>query len=123
MVSAVPKERELLGRWLEAEGLEVMACPGPGEGACIGLAEGWCPLAADADVVVLQASGPRPGAPHIPWLDLIDVYAVLGRPVVALLAIGHDALVAAGARTLALPREPSREALLDAVERVLSAAS
>lgn len=119
LVSAEPAERARLGRWLEAAAPEVMLCPGPGTGPCVGLTERRCPLASAASVVVLQAS--PPGAPPVPWLDLAEVYAGLGRPVLALLDADPAALSAAGARTVVLPRRPTRAALLDAVRRALSA--
>lgn len=47
-----------LGQELEAKGLQVMDCPGPGNGApCIGLKSGACPLREAADVVVLDIHG------------------------------------------------------------------
>ena len=50
-----PEERGRYGDWLERRGMEVLECPGPtGEGRCVGLRSGRCPLSEAADVVVLD---------------------------------------------------------------------
>jgi hypothetical protein len=46
--------REDLGGMLEEAGLEVLACQGPQDSACIGLSAGRCALADAADVVFLD---------------------------------------------------------------------
>jgi DNA-binding response OmpR family regulator len=48
--------RDRVGKWLEDEGFDVMACSGPStpEYACVAFRHGGCPLAHGADVVVLD---------------------------------------------------------------------
>ena len=48
--------RDRVGTWLEDAGLDVVACPGPTapEFTCIGSRDGQCPLAQEADVIVLD---------------------------------------------------------------------
>lgn len=48
--------RDRVGRWLEDAGLDVVTCPGPTapEFTCIGSRDGQCPLAQEADVIVLN---------------------------------------------------------------------
>lgn len=48
--------RDRVGRWLENAGLDVVTCPGPTapEFTCIGSRDGQCPLAREADVIVLN---------------------------------------------------------------------
>jgi DNA-binding response OmpR family regulator len=48
--------RDRVGRWLEDAGLDVVTCPGPTapEFTCIGSRDGHCPLAQEADLIVLD---------------------------------------------------------------------
>jgi hypothetical protein len=48
--------RDRMGSWLEAEGYEVTGCPGPTrpDYTCVGSRTQRCPLADNADVVVLD---------------------------------------------------------------------
>jgi DNA-binding response OmpR family regulator len=87
-----PQLRDRIGRWLEAEGLEVVACPGPShpDYRCIAGRGIPCPLAETAGAVVLDL-----------WLasdrtlqgtssdELLAYYLETGKPVVALSA-RHD---------------------------------
>ena len=87
LIESDPGIREGLGAALEAEGHEVISCPGPTapDYTCIGGRDGYCPLVERADVVVLD-----------PWLAgevhgigttaqaLIDVYVRSGRTVLLL---------------------------------------
>jgi hypothetical protein len=43
-----------VGAWLEEPGLDVLLCPGPGRGGCIGLSGRQCALERAADAVVLD---------------------------------------------------------------------
>ena len=56
IVDRDPDLRDRVGGWLEDEGLDVVACPGPTapEYTCIGSMDGHCPLAQEADLVVLE---------------------------------------------------------------------
>jgi hypothetical protein len=82
--------RDLMGSWLEANGFDVMMCPGPaGPGyVCVGERTGRCPLAEAADVVAIDAgieSGDVPDGTS-PY-DLMALYRSLGLPV---LVMGAD---------------------------------
>ncbi len=72
---------------LEDAGHEVVACPGPQPGGymCMGSRCGRCPLAAVADVVVLDAdvAGDRVGGGTTSH-DLVRLYRRMERPVVLL---------------------------------------
>jgi CheY-like chemotaxis protein len=48
--------RDRVVRWLEDAGLDVVACPGPTapEFTCVGSRDGHCPLAQEADLIVLD---------------------------------------------------------------------
>ena len=56
IVDRDPRSRDRVGAWLEDDGFDVIRCPGPTapEFACTGSREGRCPLAENADVVVLD---------------------------------------------------------------------
>jgi DNA-binding response OmpR family regulator len=56
IVDRDPDTRDRVGGWLEDEGLDVVACPGPTapEFRCIGSRDGHCPLAQEADLIVLD---------------------------------------------------------------------
>ncbi|HZP89371.1 MAG TPA: hypothetical protein VFC04_00055 [Actinomycetota bacterium] len=58
VVEADPEERERFGSWLEGSGYEVTLCPGPTEPdyTCLGDRDGFCPLVAEVDAVVLDMS-------------------------------------------------------------------
>jgi CheY-like chemotaxis protein len=87
LVGSVDEGRDLMCSWLEANGFDVMTCPGPvGPGyVCVGERTGRCPLAEAADVVVLDArleSGEVPDGTS-PY-DLLALYRSLDRPVLVL---------------------------------------
>jgi DNA-binding response OmpR family regulator len=77
-----------VGRWVEGAGYEVLACPGPGAPtyACLG-SRGTrrCPLAAAADLVVLDLwlAGDR-GLQGTGSVDLLRYYRRGGAPILAL---------------------------------------
>ena len=56
IVDRDPGTRDRVGRWLEDAGLDVVACPGPTAPGftCIGSRDGQCPLAQEADLIVLD---------------------------------------------------------------------
>jgi len=58
VVEADPHERGRFGAWLERAGFDVLVCPGPTEPdyTCVGARGGACPLAREADIVVLDMS-------------------------------------------------------------------
>jgi hypothetical protein len=89
-VLLVQQDRGMRNRvawWLEAAGFAVTSCGGPSAPGyeCVGFSEAGCPLAHDADVVVLDlwtaadsAFAGRGG------LHLLRYYTELGLPVVAI---------------------------------------
>ena len=87
LIRGADEGRDLMGSWLEAEGYDVMVCPGPGapDYTCVGERTGRCPLAEAADVVVLDGrleSGEVPDGTS-PY-DLLALYRSLDRPVLVL---------------------------------------
>jgi CheY-like chemotaxis protein len=120
-----PELRDGIGAWLEAEGHEVMACPGPSapDYGCVGERRGSCPLATAADAVVLDLwlAGDRElvgtGA-----MELLARYLTLGRPVVALAARAEDDAVSrlfADDPVAVVEWPPERHELCETVEAVL----
>lgn len=107
---------------LEAEGFEVMWCPGPHEPffLCAGAHDRHCPLAACADVVVLDgwlaSDRLRRGVPS--W-HLLLYYRNHDVPVVAL--VGPDGLPASrtDAGVAALPRQAAMDEVVGAVHALL----
>jgi hypothetical protein len=107
-----------LAEYLESRNLEVMFCPGPVSPSyvCLGGRGAACPLAAAADVVVLDgwlhSDALRAGTPS--W-HLLLYYRQRGLPVVFL--VGPDGLAApardADVRTL--PRDADFEQIAEAV--------
>lgn len=115
VVEADPEERDRFGDWLESDGCDVIVCPGPSrpEYTCLGARGRACPLAEDADVVVLDMS-------------LESEAAMLGTPAEELLGVylstGHRVVVLGSRRGEDLPglvrrlrRHPERAELVGAV--------
>jgi DNA-binding response OmpR family regulator len=79
--------RDRVGGWLEDAGLDVMVCPGPlaPEFTCVGSRDGRCPLAQEADLILLDLwlasdaamRGTRAG-------KLLRHYRSWGKPVVVM---------------------------------------
>jgi len=87
LVLADDEGRDIMGSWLEADGFDVMVCPGPGapDYTCVGERTWRCPLADAADAVVLDGrleSGEVPDGTS-PY-DLLALYRSLDRPVLVL---------------------------------------
>jgi DNA-binding response OmpR family regulator len=84
--------RGRMGGWLEEGGFVVVVCPGPTapEFTCVGSREGRCPLAQDADLVVLdlwlESDAAMLGTPAA---TLLRHYGSWGKPVIVL-ADRHD---------------------------------
>jgi len=80
-------ERELFGGALEAEGFQVLSCPGPTEPdyTCVGGRSGACPLVGEAAVVVLDMGLDSEALmTGTAAEELLGLYLTAGRPVVAL---------------------------------------
>lgn len=123
LVERDPTERRRMGGWLEEAGFGVETCPGPThpDFTCIGGRTGSCPLAAAADVVVLNLRLASDEAMQgTPGWHLLTVYIELGKPVVALVSEDDPVHPRPGAGVAVLARFPAREELLDAVRRSLA---
>jgi DNA-binding response OmpR family regulator len=92
-VLVVEFDSEVRGRladWLDGAGFEVLMCPGPSEPdyRCLAGRAATCPLAAPADLVVLDlwlaSDAVMAGTSSF---QLLDYYISLGKPVIAL---DHD---------------------------------
>lgn len=127
IVDRDPGTRDRLGAWLEDVGFDVICCPGPTapEFACIGSREGRCPLAQDADLVVLDL-----------WLEsdaamlgtrattLLRYYDTWGKPVVVM-TDRHDAVMDR-VEDLSLPtvdRPPDRRNLIETIRVIANRAT
>jgi hypothetical protein len=99
LVESDPDDRDRYGTWLEAEGMEVIACPGPSgpEYTCLGSRTGACPLASKADAVILDAALPGDVfAEGASASDLVTLYTSLGKPVIGLATLARDVPPPAG---------------------------
>lgn len=109
---------ELLAGWLREEGFEVVVCPGPQgpDFSCRGMAREGCPLAHDADVVVLDLELDSDlllcGVPA--W-ELLHLYRRLGKRVIVLAGSEDVMRPLPGDRLAVLRRPPERETLSEAV--------
>ncbi len=129
VVLVVTEDREpseTMSAWLRETGLEVITCPGPlaPSYVCAGGRGELCPLAARADVVVLDLFlGSDTVLKGTPALELLRYYTDLGKPVVALQRLGDPAgpLVGDGVELVHWP--PTRRALLRAVDGRLAASA
>ena len=94
LVSSDEGLRADVGGWLEAQGHDLMECPGPRypEYGCVGVRGGLCALKSAAEVCILDL---HPAGSDLvdrtTRTDLIRLYAVGGRPVVVLVD-GEDFL-------------------------------
>src|SRR5947209_4979192 len=73
-----------VGGWLEDSGREVLTCPGPSRGGCVGLAGRGCALERAAGVVVLDLH-PRGDAflDETRRTELVEHYSGSGHPALA----------------------------------------
>jgi CheY-like chemotaxis protein len=116
-------ERERLARWLASDGYEVIACPGPRspDYTCLAGRGCRCPLAAGADLVVLdtwlESDELLEG---IPGWRLLDYYLEQGNSVVALAGVYDEIRPDAAIGVSVIRRPPSRLELLDEVRRMLA---
>lgn len=115
--------RTSVGGWLEAAGFDVLLCTGPRgpEYRCIGETEGNCPLAHEADLIVLDA-----------WLegdaedrgmaapDLIRFYRSMERPLIVLDHGRSGPSLIVPERTALLEWPPNRRELEHVSEALLA---
>lgn len=119
VVAADAKDRDQYGSWLESEGFEVLACPGPRKPGytCVGGKTGTCALARGSDLVVLDTSLPGDDlAEGTSGSELVTLYASLGKPVLAVASLRREAPLPA--EWLRWPA--SRDDLVAAVHESLS---
>jgi hypothetical protein len=116
-------DRERLLGWLEEDGFDATGCPGPcgPEYTCPAGMLVHCPLAADADVIVLnlwlKSDTVLAGTPGS---TVLLYYLSLDKPVV-LLTDGSDGLIpAAQAGIAVLGRSPERAEMVTAVRGLLN---
>jgi hypothetical protein len=122
VVEADSAERGRFGAWLEHEGYDVLVCPGPIEPdyTCLGSRGRACPLAAEADLVVLDMSLESEGVVMgTSAEELLGLYLVAGHRVVVLGSHPGEELPGQLRR---LRRHPRRGELLQAVRDLVGAA-
>ncbi|HEX9713540.1 MAG TPA: hypothetical protein VGB52_13440 [Actinomycetota bacterium] len=115
-------ERELLGGWLEQAGYVVEACPGPLEPdyVCVGGRTMTCPLAAGADVVVLDMQlGSDAAMEGTPGWHVLVTYVAMRKPVVALVSGEDPVHPRPDDQVTVLGRPPGEQELLAAVHAAL----
>jgi len=113
--------RDLLVPWLEDAGFDVMTCPGPQgpEFVCAGATKEGCPLAEDAELIVLdlELESDLLMCGVAAW-ELLHYYGSLDKPVVVLTGFEDAIRPLPGDRIAVLPRPPDRDGLVEAI-RVL----
>ena len=110
--------------WVHEAGFEVVACPGP-QGPdfdCAGASSYGCPLAEDADLVVLdlELESDLMVCGVAAW-ELLHYYRSLDKPVVVLTAPGDPTRPLPEQRIAVLRRPPDRSALVEAIRVLLLA--
>ena len=118
VVARTPEARRSLGSWLEAEGEDVLACPGPGapDYTCIGSRSERCVLAEAADIVVidLELAGDVAMAGTPGW-QLLLYYVSLGKKVVAIVGSEDPVRPTADDQVAVVRRPAEPREILDAV--------
>jgi hypothetical protein len=122
VVTEDPEPFQAIAAWLREAGLRVIGCPGPQPPSYVsaGRRGESCPLAAGADVVVLDlwlASDTT--LRGTPAMHLLSYYLDLGKPVVALQRLGGPPGPFVEGGTELVPWPPTQRALLGAVFRRL----
>ncbi|MGZ8600320.1 MAG: hypothetical protein ACXWX6_08990 [Actinomycetota bacterium] len=121
IVEADPVERGRFGAWLEHAGFDVLECPGPiqPDYTCVGSRNGACPLAAEADLVVLDMSLESEAVVMgTAAEELLDLYRTAGLRVVVLGS--HPGEDVPGHLTR-LRRHPERDELVASVRALAPA--
>lgn len=122
VVEADGTERKRLGTWLEGSGYQVLTCPGPTEPdyTCVGARAGACPLAAEADIVVLDMSLDSEAVmTGTAAEELLGLYLMTGRQVIVL---GSHPGEDVPGQLIRMSRHPGLEDLLVAIETLVRAA-
>lgn len=121
VVEADPLERGRFGAWLERAGFDVLVCPGPTEPdyTCVGARGGACPLAQEADIVVLDMSLESEAVViGTAAEELLGLYLIAGHQVVVLGS--HQGEEIRG-RLVRLRRHPEWDELVGAVRSLAEA--
>jgi hypothetical protein len=129
VILVVEQEREIrdgLGRWLERRGHQVLECPGP-QGPtyrCMGSDQGRCPLAAGADLILLDmwlaGEAALLGASS---LDLLEFYLGSGIPVIAFIHGADPTELFLHERLTVMDWPPDRRELLETIDLVVPSAA
>jgi len=115
------QERHRIGELLEREGFEVLACPGPSypDYVCVGGRGLPCPLAKEADVVVLDmwlsSDVIMRGTPA--W-ELLIYYMERGNHIVALTDTQDSVHPLSDERVIAVRRPPDDAELVGAIHEM-----
>ena len=119
-------DRRRMGGWLAKEGYDVLVCPGPSEPdySCLGARGQSCPLAKEADIVVLDmrlaSDEMMEGTPG--W-ELLLYYMENGKRIVAL-SDGEDPVhPRSDEGVTVIRRPPDRETLVGAVRDFVGTSS
>lgn len=114
---------ESLTQWLEADGIEVMDCPGPRAPhfSCIGLRGEPCPLVGGADVVLLDLH-PEPGQliDRTGRAGLVSYYRQRGRHLVAMVDAANTLELPGTDGVAVVERLAERGTVVGTVREVLS---
>lgn len=119
------EERTRIGELLEREGFETIFCPGPlsPDYTCLGGRGLPCPLAREADVVVLNV---RLASDVImrgsPGWQLLVYYMELGKPVVAMSSSDDSVHPLTDKRVISIQRPADGHALVKAVRKLAAVA-
>lgn len=110
-----------IGDWLDDEGFDVMACPGPHspDFTCVGGRGEPCPLADAADIIVLDLYlESDQNLRGVPGWELLLYYAGRGRPLVVLSGPEDTVRPLPDANLTIVRRPPARDEVVAAVRRL-----
>jgi CheY-like chemotaxis protein len=113
--------RDQVGGWLEGAGFDVLACPGPSAPSytCLASCNAPCPLAAGADVVVLDMHlAPDDALQGTPGWELLLYYLDRGRRIVVLSGPDDAMRPHSDDGVVVVRRPPDRRTLIDAVAQL-----
>jgi DNA-binding response OmpR family regulator len=114
--------RDLVVPWLREGGFEVVTCPGPQgpEFVCAGATKEGCPLAEDADLIVLdlELESDLLVCGVAGW-ELLHYYRSLDKPVVVLTGFEDAIRPLPSDRIAVVPRPPDRDGLVEAIRVLL----
>jgi hypothetical protein len=119
VVEADPSERSRFGAWLESAGFQVLFCPGPTEPdyTCLGSRGQPCPLAIEAQLVVLDMSLESEAVVMgTAAEELLGLYLVSGHRIVVL---GSHPGAEVPGQLRRLRRHPEPDELVDAVRDLM----